>query len=194
MTCVCVMIGNDNKSTLDDAAMTQTTNVLILCTGNSARSILAEAIFQRACNGRIRAYSAGSQPRGSPHPAAIALLADLGYDTSRFRSKSWNEFAVAGAPHMDIVLTVCDSAAGESCPFWPGSPVKAHWGIPDPAGIEGKPLEARAAFELAYRRLERRIDRFAALPFQALDSKALQEQLNQIGESERHTDGYRRRD
>ncbi len=160
------------------------TNILILCTGNSARSILAEAILERAGGGRIRSFSAGSHPKNAPHPVAIALLAEHGYDTSRFRSKSWTEFAAPDAPVMDIVITVCDSAAGESCPFWPGQPLRAHWGIADPAAAQGPSEEVRAAFELAYERLDLRIRRLVALPIETLGAAALQEQLILIGRME----------
>ncbi|HYX46781.1 MAG TPA: arsenate reductase ArsC [Sphingomicrobium sp.] len=135
-------------------------NVLFLCTGNSARSILAEAILNREGAGRFRAYSAGSHPKGAVNPAALKLLGELGYPTDGYRSKSWDEFAAADAPQLDAVITVCDNAAGEICPIWPGKPVKAHWSIPDPAAVEGAGQEK--AFWLAYRDLHARIENFLA--------------------------------
>ena len=135
-------------------------NALVLCTGNSARSILAEALLNRLAGGRIMAYSAGSQPKDEPHPQALSLLADKGFDISFARSKSWDEFALPGAPEMDFIFTVCDNAAAETCPVWPGHPVTLHWGIPDPAAASGSHDEIRAAFETAYRQLETRINRF----------------------------------
>jgi protein-tyrosine-phosphatase len=136
------------------------TNVLFLCTGNSARSILAEAILNREGAGRFAAFSAGSHPKGAPHPAALKLLASHGYATNGFRSKSWDEFAAPGAPPLDVVVTVCDNAAGEVCPIWPGKPAKRHWSVPDPAAVEG---EGQAeAFEAAYRDLHTRISGFIA--------------------------------
>jgi arsenate reductase len=156
-------------------------NVLFLCTGNSARSILAEAILDRAGKGRFRAFSAGSQPKPKVNPHTLNLLRHLGYDTSALRSKSWSEFAVAGAPPLDFVFTVCDNAAGETCPFWPGQPMTAHWGIPDPAAAEGSEAEIAAAFNDAYRMLERRIQLFLALPIDKLDRMVLTKRLKDIG-------------
>jgi protein-tyrosine-phosphatase len=156
-------------------------NVLILCTGNSARSILAEAIINREGKGRFSAYSAGSQPKGVPNPVGLALLRDLGFDTHSFRSKSWNEFAVPDAPEMDIVITVCDAAAGETCPYWPGAPVVAHWGIPDPADDHGSPDKNRAAFELAYERLHARVAALIALPVDTMTPADLKARLADIG-------------
>jgi protein-tyrosine-phosphatase len=161
-------------------------NVLFLCTGNSARSIMAEAILNRLAADKFRAYSAGSQPKGQPHPEAIRLLQSLDYDTSKFRSKSWNEFAKSefarpGAPALDFVFTVCDNAAGEACPFWPGQPMTAHWGIPDPAEATGTPAEIALAFKDAYRMLHQRIAIFAALPIRSLDQLSLQRRLQEIG-------------
>jgi len=156
-------------------------NVLFLCTGNSARSIMAEAILNRVGAGRFRAYSAGSQPKGQPHPETLRLLKSLGYDTSAFRSKSWSEFARPGAPALDFVFTVCDNAAGEACPLWPGRPMTAHWGIPDPAAASGTPAEVALAFKDAYRMLSQRIDIFAALPIRSLDQLSLQRRLQEIG-------------
>lgn len=156
-------------------------NVLFLCTGNSARSILAEAILNRAGKGRFRAFSAGSQPKHHVNPHTLDLLRHLGHDTSQLRSKSWSEFAVAGAPELDFVFTVCDNAAGEACPFWPGQPMTAHWGIPDPAAAEGSEAEIAAAFNDAYRMLERRIELFLALPIDKLDNMVLTRRLKDIG-------------
>jgi arsenate reductase len=156
-------------------------NVLFLCTGNSARSIMAEAILNRLAADKFRAYSAGSQPKGQPHPEAIRLLQSLDYDTSKFRSKSWNEFARPGAPALDFVFTVCDNAAGEACPFWPGQPMTAHWGIPDPAEATGTPAQVALAFKDAYRMLRQRIAIFAALPIRSLDQLSLQTRLQEIG-------------
>jgi arsenate reductase len=159
-------------------------NVLFLCTGNSARSILAEAILNRDGKGRFRAFSAGSQPKGEPNPHALTLLKHAGYDTSALRSKSWTEFAVAGAPELDFVFTVCDNAAGETCPFWPGHPMTAHWGIPDPATVTGTEAEIGVAFNNAYRMLKRRIELFLALPIDKLDRMVLGARLKDIGASE----------
>jgi ArsR family transcriptional regulator, arsenate/arsenite/antimonite-responsive transcriptional repressor / arsenate reductase (thioredoxin) len=159
-------------------------NVLILCTGNSARSILAEAILNKLGVGRFKAFSAGSQPKGDVHPEARALLTQLGYDVSWARSKSWDEFGKPDAPHMDFVVTVCDSAAGESCPVWPGHPMTAHWGVEDPAAATGSPAEIRAAFAEAYRLLYNRISIFVSLPIGSLDRLALQGKLHEIGAME----------
>lgn len=159
-------------------------NVLFLCTGNSARSILAEAILSRNGQGKFRAFSAGSQPKGEVNPNAVTLLAGLGFDTSGLRSKSWEEFARADAPAFDFVFTVCDNAAGESCPVWPGRPMTAHWGIPDPAAAEGSPADVAFAFKEAYRMLSRRTEVFAALPFASLDALSMQARLRDIGRME----------
>lgn len=159
-------------------------NVLFLCTGNSARSIIAEAILNKVGQGTFRAYSAGSQPKGEVNPNTIALLRELDYDTSGFRSKSWSEFAAPGAPSLDFVFTVCDNAAGEACPFWPGQPMTAHWGIPDPAEARGSAAEIALAFKDAYRMLERRIAIFTALPIRSLDRLSLQAKLKDIGRLE----------
>ena len=163
-------------------------NVLILCTGNSARSIMAEAILAKEGQGRFRAYSAGSLPKPHPNPLALSLLKDLGYEISSFRSKSWEEFAGADAPKMDFILTVCDSAAGESCPFWPGHPLVVHWGIPDPASANGTDAEMRAAFLDAYRRLAKRITTFVNLDVENLDLAALKRRLVEIGGMEGATE------
>ncbi len=160
--------------------MSQVYNVLVICTGNSARSILGEVLFNALGKGRFRAYSAGSTPNGQVNPMAIALLQETGLPTEGLRSKSWDEFAVEGAPHFDFIFTVCDNAAGEVCPVWSGHPVTAHWGIPDPAHVE--PLEARAhAFRKAYSQLARRIQLFMELPIEKLDRLALQNELTSIG-------------
>ncbi len=159
-------------------------NVLFLCTGNSARSIIAEAILNKVGSGKFRAYSAGSQPKGAVNPSTVRLLQGLGYDTSGFRSKSWSEFAKPGAPALDFVFTVCDDAAGETCPVWPGQPMTAHWGIPDPAAARGSEAEIALAFSNAYRMLLRRIEIFTALPLASLDRLSLQQKLKDIGRDE----------
>ena len=159
----------------------RTYNVLFLCTGNSARSVLAEAILNKIGAGKFKAYSAGSHPKGQVHPQTLQLLRGIGFDTSGFRSKSWSEFARPDAPELDFVFTVCDDAAGETCPFWPGQPMTAHWGIPDPAAATGTPTEIALAFNDAYRMLHRRIEAFAALPIKALDTITLQARLRDIG-------------
>ena len=156
-------------------------NVLFLCTGNSARSILAEAILNREGKGKFVAYSAGSQPKGSVHPFAIELLKKLNHPTEHLRSKSWDEFAGRGAPEMDFVFTVCDNAASEVCPVWPGQPMTAHWGVPDPAAAEGFEAERRLAFADAYRQLSNRISIFTSLPIASLDRLSLQRRLEDIG-------------
>jgi protein-tyrosine-phosphatase len=156
-------------------------NVLFLCTGNSARSIMAEAILNKLGAGKFHAYSAGSQPKGRVNPHTIQLLQSLGYDTSSYRSKSWNEFAKPGAPALDFAFTVCDNAAGEICPVWPGQPMTAHWGVPDPAEAKGSPAEIALAFKDAYRMLFQRIGVFTALPIRSLDQLSLQQRLKEIG-------------
>ena len=156
-------------------------NALFLCTGNSARSIIAEAILNKLGQGKFRAYSAGSQPKGQVNPNTIQLLQGLGYDTSSFRSKSWSEFAKPGAPPLDFVFTVCDNAAGEACPVWPGQPMTAHWGVPDPAEARGSEAEIALAFKNAYRMLFQRIGIFTALPIRGLDKLSLQNKLREIG-------------
>ena len=155
-------------------------NVLFLCTGNSARSILAEALLNKYGRGRFKAFSAGSFPKGAVHPMAQSVLGGLGFETSEFRSKSWDEFSAAGAPVFDFIFTVCDNAAGEICPIWPGHPMTAHWGIEDPAAVEGE--GQREAFMTALRYLQRRIDLFLALPLDSIEAMALQSRLNQIGQ------------
>jgi protein-tyrosine-phosphatase len=158
-------------------------NVLFLCTGNSARSIIAEAIMNREGRGRFRGFSAGSQPKGEPNPFAISLLKKLNFDTSSLRSKSWDEFAAPGAPEMNFVFTVCDSAAAEQCPYWPGQPMTAHWGLPDPAAVEGSDAEKAIAFADAFRMLNQRISIFVNLPMASLDRLALQRRLDEIGKT-----------
>ena len=158
-------------------------NVLFLCTGNSARSILAEVIMNQVGGGRFKAYSAGSQPNGRVNPFAIELLKKNSLPTDGLRSKSWDEFAAPGAPQLDFVFTVCDNAAGEVCPMWPGQPVTAHWGVEDPAAVEGTDDEKRRAFAQAYTVLRNRIQMFASLRFSALDRLALTDRLREIGRS-----------
>ncbi|WP_255701902.1 arsenate reductase ArsC [Bordetella sp. LUAb4] len=157
-------------------------NVLFLCTGNSARSILAEGLLNGLANGRFKGFSAGSQPKGQVHPMAIATLEGFSLPTKGYRSKGWDEFAVDGAPAMDFIITVCDDAAGEVCPIWPGHPMTAHWGVPDPAAHEGTPEEKLSAFHDAARVLKRRIELFLSLPIQRLDSMSLQTELRGIGQ------------
>lgn len=156
-------------------------NVLFLCTGNSARSILAEAIMNRVGQGRFKAYSAGSQPKGEVHPYTLDLLRQMNFDTGFARSKDWDEFTLPGAPELDFVFTVCDNAANESCPVWPGQPMTAHWGVPDPAAAGGTEAEKRLAFSEAYRMLNARISIFTSLPLQSIDRLALQKRLDAIG-------------
>lgn len=161
----------------------KTYNVLFLCTGNSARSILAEALLTRHGKGRFNAYSAGSQPTGQVNPHALALLEKLDYDTSFARSKSWDEFAGDDAPEMDFVFTVCGSAAEETCPIWSGHPMTAHWGVEDPAAVEGKDADKALAFAQAYRMLDSRISIFTSLPIESLDRLSLKSRLDEIGNS-----------
>jgi arsenate reductase (thioredoxin) len=156
-------------------------DVLFLCTGNSARSILAEAILNRVGHGQFRAWSAGSTPTGKVNPYALGLLERLGYSTAGLRSKSWDEFAVGGAPEFDFIITVCDNAAGEVCPIWPGKPMRTHWGIPDPAAVEGNDAQIALAFADAYRVLKTRIDLFTSLPIDKLDALSLKRRLDEIG-------------
>lgn len=156
-------------------------NVLFLCTGNSARSILAESLLNRLGAGNFRAYSAGSTPAGQVNPHAMALLDKLGYPTESLRSKSWDEFAVPGAPEFDFIITVCDNAAGEVCPIWPGKPMRAHWGIPDPAAVTGGAAEVALAFADAYRMMTNRITAFTNLPLSVLDDMSLKRRLDDIG-------------
>jgi arsenate reductase (thioredoxin) len=162
--------------------MPETFNALFLCTGNSARSILAEAILNKLGRDTFKAYSAGSQPKDQVHPESLALLKSLGHEISGLRSKSWNEFAKPDSPNLDFVFTVCDNAAGETCPFWPGQPMTAHWGVPDPAAVEGSPAEVSLAFKDAYRMLAQRIGAFVSLPIRSLDKLTLQNKLREIGQ------------
>jgi arsenate reductase len=164
-------------------------NVLFLCTGNSARSVLAEAILRKDGGGRFRAFSAGSQPKGAINPFALKLLRKLDYPTDDLRSKSWEEFAVSDAPVMDFVFTVCDNAAGETCPVWPGQPMSAHWGIEDPAEVAGTDIEKEAAFVTAFRYLKNRIATFTSLPLKSIDKLSLGTKLRDIGRSEGATSG-----
>jgi len=158
-------------------------NVLFLCTGNSARSIFGEAILAREGLGKFKAYSAGSQPRGEVHPYTLELLRHLNHPTKGIRSKSWDEFAKSGAPELDFVFTVCDDAAKEVCPVWPGQPMSAHWGVPDPAAVEGTEAERRLAFADSYRMLKNRISAFVNLPIASLDRLSLKTKLDAIGKS-----------
>jgi arsenate reductase len=156
-------------------------HVLFLCTGNSARSILAESLLNHLGYGRFRAFSAGSYPKGAAHPLALELLRQEGLPTRNLRSKSWDEYAAPGAPPIDFIFTVCDNAAGEACPVWPGKPTSAHWGIPDPAAVEESESERRQAFRSAFDSLDARIRRFVALPIETLDPKKLKDALQEIG-------------
>ena len=163
------------------SASTPVYNVLFLCTGDSARSILAEAIANRVGNGQFRGFSAGSHPKGQPHPIALGLLQQLNFPTADLRSKSWDEFAAPGARELDFIFTVCDNAAGETCPYWPGQPMTAHWGLPDPAAVEGTEQEKWLAFRQTFSALENRIKAFTSLPIASRDRLKLQERLNAIG-------------
>ncbi len=158
-------------------------NTLFLCTGNSARSILAESLLNTMSKGRFKAYSAGSHPAGQVNPLTIELLQKTGYPVEELRSKSWNEFAVAGAPQLDFVFTVCDNAAGEMCPVWPGQPMTAHWGFEDPAAAEGDLDQRRRVFERVYRQIANRIQIFLSLPIERLDRLSLQDRISEIGKS-----------
>lgn len=165
-----------------DRRMSRTCNLLFLCTGNSARSILGEALLNQMGGGVFRAYSAGSQPKGEVHPMALEVLEGAHIGTEGLRSKSWDEFARPGAPEFDVIVTVCDNAAGEACPLWPGRPISAHWGIEDPAAVEGE--AQKAAFLQALQYLRSRISMFLALPLHSLDEMSLREELRHIGRSE----------
>ncbi|MDB5641596.1 MAG: Protein-tyrosine phosphatase, low molecular weight [Hyphomicrobiales bacterium] len=156
-------------------------NVLFLCTGNTARSILAEGILRRDGAGRFNAFSAGSQPKGVVNPVALKTLAAYGYPDADYRSKSWDEFAAPDAPCMDFIFTVCDSAAGEACPYWPGHPMTAHWGVEDPASVTGSDIERERAFNDAFRFLRNRIQAFVALPLDRLDALTMRSKLQEIG-------------
>ena len=158
-------------------------NVLFLCTANSARSILAEALMNRWGQGKFRAFSAGSHPSGTVNPYALALLERVGIPLQNARSKSWDEFTVPGAPEMDFVFTVCDNAAGETCPYWPGHPTTAHWGVPDPAAVAGSASDKEKAFSDAFRTLEARIKLFACLPIAKLEGMTLRQRLAEIGKA-----------
>ncbi|MCU1311316.1 MAG: protein-tyrosine-phosphatase [Candidatus Angelobacter sp.] len=162
--------------------MTKPYNVLFLCTGNSARSIMAEAILNRKGLPNFKAYSAGSQPKGQVHPAAIQCLERARLPVDGFRSKSWDEFAKPHSPHLDFVFTVCDNAAKEVCPIWPGQPMTAHWGVPDPAAVKGTPEQIERAFQHAFMALDRRISLFVCLPLSSLDSMAIKKEIDQIGQ------------
>lgn len=168
----------------------RTYSALFLCTGNSARSILAEAILNRFGDGRFRAYSAGSYPKGEVHPLALEVLAERGYDTAGLCSKSWDEFAQPGAPPLDFIFTVCDNAAGEACPVWPGHPRTAHWSLEDPAAFEGPKDQQRWLFRRTYVELERRIDLLTNLNIESLDRMSLQSSLDDIGKKRVDTTGY----
>lgn len=157
------------------------TSILVLCTGNSARSIVGEAMLNRLGAGRIVAYSAGSKPKGVPHPGALRLLAAKGIDTAPFRSKSWDEFARPGAPAIDVAITVCGNAAGEACPLFIGAPVRAHWGLPDPADVTGSDADVDAAFAETWRLLEMRVRALLDLPFETMAAPELRDALNRIG-------------
>lgn len=168
--------------------MTKSTfNVMFLCTGNSARSIIAESVLRKDGAGKFNAFSAGSQPKGEVNPFAIDTLAGHHYPVEGLRSKSWDEFAVPGAPELDFVFTVCDNAAGEACPVWPGQPMTAHWGIEDPAAVEGTDAEKRVAFATTLRHMKLRIAAFAALPVESLERLSLTAKLNEIGQMEGST-------
>jgi arsenate reductase len=166
-------------------------NVLFLCTGNTARSILAESILRKDGAGRFNSFSAGSHPKGVINPYALKTLEAYDYPTDAFRSKSWEEFAAPGAPIMDFVFTVCDNAAGEPCPVWPGQPMTAHWGIEDPAAVEGSDIEKQKAFNLAFRYMKTRISLLLATPIHRLDKLRLKARLREIGESEGATHGHK---
>ena len=182
------MRANWEEQNAEDAVVTNATakkvySVLFLCTGNSARSIMAEAILNRDGLGNFRAFSAGSKPKGQVHPYALDLLRKLHYDVSKARSKSWLEFSQPDSPKLDFVFTVCDNAAAEACPYWPGQPMTAHWGVPDPAAATGNEAEIRFAFADALRMLTNRINIFVSLPLAKLDRLSLQKQLDAIGKT-----------
>jgi arsenate reductase len=166
---------------LREKIMRKPYNILVLCTGNSARSIMGEALFNTMGAGRFQAYSAGSHPTGKVNPFAIEQVHALGYPTDNLRSKSWDEFALPGAPELDFVVMVCDNAAGEMCPLWPGQPVTAHWGFPDPAAVAGTDNEKRAAFAQTLRQMRHRVQLFLSLPLETLDRMALENKMRAIG-------------
>jgi arsenate reductase len=161
----------------------KTYNVLFLCTGNSARSIMAEALITTMGHGRFKGYSAGSKPNGKVNPFAVEQVRKTGYPTDNLRSKSWDEFAAPDAPHMDFIITVCDNAAGEQCPYWPGHPTSAHWGFEDPAAVEGSDEEKRAAFEKIFKQIMARMNSFVSLPVHMLDKQAIQQEMKKIGDT-----------
>lgn len=161
----------------------KTYNVLFLCTGNSARSIMAEALITTMGHGRFKGYSAGSKPNGTVNPFAIEQVKKTGYPTDKLRSKSWDEFAEPDAPHMDFIITVCDNAAGEQCPYWPGHPTSAHWGFEDPAAVEGSDEEKRAAFEKIFKQIMARMNSFVSLPVHMLDKQAIRLEMKKIGDT-----------
>jgi arsenate reductase len=169
----------DRKTEMPD----KTYNVLFLCTGNSARSIMAEALVTTMSKGRFKGFSAGSKPGGKVNPFAIEQVKKTGYPLENLRSKSWDEFAAPGAPHMDFIITVCDNAAGEVCPFWPGHPATAHWGFEDPAAVEGTDEQKRAAFEKVFKQIMARMNTFVSLPLHMLEARAIQRELKKIGET-----------
>lgn len=177
----------DGECSLSLRTMERLYNVLFLCTGNSARSILAESLLNRLGNGRFQAFSAGSHPKGKVHPLALKLLEEEGLPTVGLRSKSWDEYAAPGAPRIDCIFTVCDNAAAEVCPIWPGRPTTAHWGIPDPAAVEGTESERADAFRTALRELETRIERLVNLQIGSLDERALKKKLDEIGQASTET-------
>lgn len=161
----------------------KTYNILFLCTGNSARSVIAEALMNKEGRGRFKAYSAGSRPTGRVNPHALSITRALGFEDTAFRSKSWDEFAKPGAPPLDFIITVCDNAAGEVCPVWPGQPMTAHWGVPDPAAVQGSEAEIAAAFSETARMLGNRIRIFLSLPLASIDRMSLQTKLREIGQT-----------
>jgi arsenate reductase len=158
-------------------------NILVLCTGNSARSIMAEALFNSMGHGRFHAYSAGSHPNGVVNPFAVERVAAIGYDTTALRSKSWDEFAKEDAPKMDFVITVCDNAAGEVCPMWPGQPITAHWGFEDPAAVTGEDAIKRRAFDKIFHQIMNRVQLFVNLPLKTLDAQSIKREMDNIGHS-----------
>jgi arsenate reductase len=161
----------------------RTYNILVLCTGNSARSIMAEALLNILGAGRLRAYSAGSHPAGKVNPLAVEQVQAIGYPLENLRSKSWDEFAQPGAPHMDFIITVCDNAAGEICPVWPGQPISAHWGFEDPAAATGSLEERRRVFEHVFRQIKTRVERLLNLPLETMDKTSLQKEMRAIGDA-----------